>query len=430
MPQQHPNPSHDRLQGGSRLFSRQLAEEDPVQWTRLLESARLARSPIYCLCNGQHAPLAMYVSRHGRSLVLKRSPGTGPHHHRLCPSHGAHTQPREQDRASNPAIETLPDAGIRVHLDVPLHKLRSPAVPAAPASPSVQPHANASPTKGRLSLLGFLEFLWERAALHRWHPENHPRRLSQVYRKIQEELFELHLGHVPASQAVFVPDTALDDLSMTRKASDMASRFADLSVLFGGDAPILLLVGEVRSLFDARYGSGMRIKGLPDTSTIWLSQDLAQQLAHSFRAPIQRFLSGRRDATKLFCIVGASLSSHGALNATSGAFLETSVDFLPVDSFHEARLANEMVAAKRRFTKPLRYNQQGKNSLHPDFLLHDAVGGDWAIEVWGLDSQEYYARKDEKILKYRENGTPVWQWNAISCSKIPPLPVASLRTGT
>ena len=253
-------------------------------------------------------------------------------------------------------------------------------------------------------MLGLLELLWERAGLHRWIPQNAPRRLSYVYRKLQEEVCELHLGRVPASEAIFVPDTALDEPSMRRKYGDLASRFEALArYCQSGEAPVLLIVGEVRSMFDTRYGSGIRFKGLPDAATVWLPQELAADVARRFRAPVDRFLSsGKSDATRLLCIVGVTLSSKGALNATSCSLMETNTDFIPVDSLHEGVLTSALVQAGRRFTKPLRH--LAEHALHPDFLLHDAAGGDWAMEVWGMDTPEYRQRKAEKIAIYREKG--------------------------
>lgn len=338
------NPSaHDRLRFGSRTVSRELAEQDPQEWARLLESIRLCRSQAWCLCHGELQTLPMFVARHGNTLALKRAPGSGPKHHPYCPSYADEGQSSGGSNITHPAIERTADGGLRVRLDVPLRTLKTPGL--ASGSPTDRRQERPGQTRNTLTLLGLLELLWERARLHRWHPEAGPRRLGAVYRKLIEESSEIAVGSTAASDALYIPDTRLDEASMHRKAADIGERLRTLgSACKPGETPVLLIVGEVRSLFDARYGSGLRLKGLPDAATVWMTRELAGDVARRFEAPVNRFLAGKEYAGRLICITGVQLSSKGLLNATTCSLMETNADFIPVDSQHEARLADLLVA--------------------------------------------------------------------------------------
>jgi hypothetical protein len=272
-----------------------------------------------------------------------------------------------------------------------------------------------------MSLLGLLEVLWERSGLHKWQSGQATRRLGAVYRKLQEELGDMQIGPIPADEIVYVPDTHLDDDAMARKVRDVHARLDALSARCKqGEAPVLLVVGEVRSLFDAKYNSGLRVKGLPDAMTLWMSAEVAGEILRRFDAPVRRFMDGGVHGTRLLTIASVTRTRNGSLHASACDMLETTADFIPVDSLHEVRLANALVHDDRSFTKPLRHDQS--QAVHPDFVLPDAKLGEIAMEVWGMDSPQYRQRKNEKIAHYSGRGLRLWQWNPLSDKVIPTLP--------
>jgi len=398
---------------------RELVEQDPVAWSRLLESTRMARSQAWCLCRGEPSELAMYVARHGNTLALKRAPGSGPKHHPNCPSYAEESTILNRSLHAHPAIERMDDGGLRIQIDVPLRTLKAPALPKAHSARNEQ--RLPGHTRKTLTLLGLLEVLWERAGLHRWHPQAGPRLLGAVYRKLIEESFEVAVGRAAGADIIYIPDTRLDEPSMQRKVGDIKARFRALnSICKTGEVPILLMVGEVRALFDARYGSGMRLKGLPDSATIWLSRELAGDVSRRFEAPVRRFLEGKSYTGKIFCITGVQISSNGSLNATSCSFMETSGNFIPVDSRHELVFSDYLVENRRHFTKPLRFS--ASDETHPDFILHDTPQGDWYLEIWGMNTPEYNKKKQQKIDSYRLAGKRLWQWDARRSKEFGPIP--------
>lgn len=98
----------------------------------------------------------------------------------------------------------------------------------------------------------------------------------------------------------------------------------------------------------------------------------------------------------------------------------------PVDSRrfgrYEAAVAAALVAAERRFEKPLRFDA-GTEQVFPDFWLRDR-SEIVPMEVWGLTDPDYAARKAQKIAHYDEKYGPGkwWQWDAAAGAPIPPFP--------
>ena len=92
---------------------------------------------------------------------------------------------------------------------------------------------------------------------------------------------------------------------------------------------------------------------------------------------------------------------------------------IPVDSSHELRIAEKLITEKRSFIKPLRYDDE--EMVLPDFILTD-TRCNTPMEVWGLNTPEYIARKHEKRLIYNEGYEQWWEWNAIDQEDIPNFP--------
>ncbi len=102
----------------------------------------------------------------------------------------------------------------------------------------------------------------------------------------------------------------------------------------------------------------------------------------------------------------------------------TTEDFIPVDSSYERILSDVLVKNERKFIKPLSVEE----GLMPDFILVDTPKPVY-LEVWGMDSPEYLARKQEKRQIYRSRNMPIWEWNAQQEPDPPALPLRSGHFG-
>ena len=106
--------------------------------------------------------------------------------------------------------------------------------------------------------------------------------------------------------------------------------------------------------------------------------------------------------------------------------MATSPHYIPVDSSHEAVLAQKLVEENRCFAKPLKLLQT--DSMLPDFVLTDTNPA-FVLEVFGMSSSEYFERKAQKLEQYRAAEKPVWSWNVDSEKHPPRLPPPSFGLG-
>lgn len=96
--------------------------------------------------------------------------------------------------------------------------------------------------------------------------------------------------------------------------------------------------------------------------------------------------------------------------------------FIPLDSSYEGKLEQALVDAKRSFVKPLRY--EADDLVFPDFWLSD-MGGDYPLEVFGMNTVTYLERKLQKTAIYGDaTKYPLgwWYWDVLTQPMIPTLP--------
>lgn len=78
---------------------------------------------------------------------------------------------------------------------------------------------------------------------------------------------------------------------------------------------------------------------------------------------------------------------------------------------------------KRHFIKPLRYD--GEAVVFPDFLLKDVPGRELVpLEVFGMNTPDYLARKAVKLAHYREEYGEGnwWSWDACLANAAADIP--------
>lgn len=423
------NSRHDRFHRvriGEQAIARSLAESDPASWQQHLQRAYVSRtSPPMCLCNPRD-PVPMYVARLGETYVLKRRPNTGHLHQSECESHGGISSAAHLIYTDTALIER-PDGKVNHSLSVPLSTIKAVNdstldEAAAPPRPT-----SATPKRNTMTLRGFMNLLWEEAGLACWVPAMRGKRtLTRVYWRLRNELVDRLIAGEDASQRVFVPTGFLNNDSDQRTREELLRRFDTLQdTHFPNQRPILLIVGELRSVRPTARNVAIRLKGLPDTMPIWTPPVSLERMRSQWTAAMARFErqsaaavqpNAQERPNRLFIIAGIQLDDHGGLQWRYGAAMETTEDFIPIDSQYEARIANALAAQERHFRKPLRYD--GEAATFADFVLTD-MPKDVPMEIYGYSSPEYETRKREKIAHYQRQGESYWQWD-VAQSKLPP----------
>ncbi|MDT8992890.1 DUF1173 family protein [Curvibacter sp. APW13] len=426
----------NRVRFGDRDISRTVADTNPAQWQQILQNAYVSKdAPPLCLCQPQE-PVAMYIARLGDTYVLKRRPKTGHLHHSECDSHGGISK-AANDLYSEEAIVERADGKVNHSLSVPLSTIEhigDGSLDEAAAPP--RPH-NPSPKRPSMTLRGFLNLLWEEAGLASWSPGMRGKRtLTRVYWRLNNELADRLVAGDDATLRVFIPTGYLDAETEKRTRAELLARFDELDRLHGTNHKgILIIVGELRNLKATARNVAMRLKGLPDSMPIWTPPGSIERLRTQWPAALERF-ERSKDATtaspdarpnRLLIIAGVQLTQQGNLNWRYGAAMETTEDYIPIDSQYEARIANALVQQHRRFEKPLRYD--GVAATFADFVLTD-MPQDLPMEIYGFSGPEYEARKAEKIALYTKEGKPFWQWDVSKTKLPPPFPMIPPKKNT
>jgi len=82
-------------------------------------------------------------------------------------------------------------------------------------------------------------------------------------------------------------------------------------------------------------------------------------------------------------------------------------NYILVESYPEVEMANRLVIEERSFMKP--YRAWNESRFIADFILLD-MNGEWAIEVWGMETEEYKNEKEIKENYYKENLVNLVGW--------------------
>ncbi|HEV2681328.1 MAG TPA: DUF1173 family protein, partial [Rhodanobacter sp.] len=105
--------------------------------------------------------------------------------------------------------------------------------------------------------------------------------------------------------------------------------------------------------------------------------------------------------------------------------MRVSPRWIPLDSSYEGTIEEKLCQASRKFEKPLRFDAD-EAEVFPDFWLFDA-GKDYPLEVFGMATNDYLARRDHKTAWYNAKYGVAgwWHWDAASdpgAQRIPPFP--------
>lgn len=419
----------NRIELNGAIISRSQADNVPILWQKGLQTAYINKTPPRCMCNPSE-PVAMYIARMGDTYILKRRPKTGHLHHAECESHGGISR-AANELYTDDAIYERPDGKIVHTLSVPMstieHVMDTLDEIAAPPRP-----LQNTEKRPVMTLRGFMNLLWEESGLASWSPGMIGKRtLTRVYWRLKNELIDRQIGATDAQIRVYVPSGHLGENAERATRLEIEQRFAQLEEIDGPNKkPILLIVGELRSIKPTSRDTLLRLKGLPDSMPIWTSPMSIERLRHQWPATMARFDKSPQataltpgtppppdTGNRVIVLAGVQMTQQGNLMWRFGSAMETVGDFIPVESQFEARIANALIAQGRAFNKPMLYD--AAEATFPDFLLTDLGNTPVPMEIYGYSGPEYEARKCRKVESYRQSGKLYWDWD-VSRIKIPP----------
>lgn len=417
-----------------RTCSRDLEDSNYQQWQANLQEAHGKESAAWCLCRIDRTPVPMTVHKRGGRFFIWGLKNTGTLHHPECDSYSCINEDAKKAYTAG-TIRERADGKVVYKLNVPMSTLR---VFEEPRDEDANPPRTGakSPKPPSMTMRGLLNELWALAELNVWQVKDvGKRRLSRVYERLAQSLEGRIIGNDDAAQRIFIPPPIIDISDEKKKARDreiildINARLARLEEMYGPrQQGTLFLVDELFGIGGNAGNPTLRLRSLPFDIPVWIKPRLLDVLRHQWPAAFKRAelratekqgAGSDQRPNRIFLIIGAQKGYSKGMNWKVGAAMETTWDFIPVDSQYEAQVANDLIAQGRYFKKPMRYD--AALEAFPDFTLID-TGTDVPMEVYGFSSPEYNQRKAEKIAKYRDSGRPFWHWDLSERSDPPPFP--------
>jgi hypothetical protein len=393
----------------------QLEQQYANGWQSVLKRAYGTNA--VCLCSGRGSKELAIKRREASDVFhLARFPGSGPEHARDCRFYSE--DPSKSGRQSyTEGVITEDDAGgLRIRLARGIQERNEVQKDQAP---SVSANRRTGVRKSAMSLLGLMHLLWSEAGLNVWYPAMDGKRsMSRVHHFLYLSARRIISNRVALSEVLLV--AAVKD---AREAQRNATIWAEAV-----SSKRRAVVVSPLARYDAeKHGKGLQrlpLSGPFGMPYLNIPEAVWQRVQRSFAAELSAWEQGSK-------IMAIAMAANAAKSATPRAdvldlaLMRVSDRWIPLDSSYEGTVEALLYEQKRSFEKPMRYDAE--SAVFPDFVLLD-TSDEVPMEIFGMATPEYLARKAEKAAYYDERyGTEGWwKWDAVDGrnSSIPPFPSA------
>ena len=184
----------------------------------------------------------------------------------------------------------------------------------------------------------------------------------------------------------------------------------------GGRRPLMLLVGEVKEVAQARFGQKLVIKHLPDMP-LMLPDDVHRRLKARFAAELE--FADAIDGAHLIAIATFGRGAAGIASVEEIALVATTEHWVPIEHAFEAELVAARAHSGHRFVKGLRYNLKRTDPL-VCVVLPWTRPRPTALCVAPPDADGAFASALDDLIAASD--LPAWVWH--TGAAMPPLPIA------
>lgn len=380
-------------------------------WKGVLQRAHGTR--VTCLCPGKGSrQLAVKHLAGADSYHLARFANTGPEHANDCRFH-AHAPNRSGLQGyADKVVEEADDNTLRIRL---AHGLRvKDAAPADGAGEAAEPR-NPGVKKPSMRLLGLLQLLWLEAGLANWYPAMEGQRTPD----------RVAFWVSKAAKRIRASRMTVDDVLLVSADKDSARAKQNAAVFKNAQERSRRLIAVAPlAIYDAARHD---LKQLPlsrpfGMPTMDVRMEVLRRAERSFANELNAWKAGHR----VIAIAQLNLKKGRYADVLDFALMRVSDRMIPLDSGYEAMIEAQLHAEGRAFFKPPRF--EAEDEIFPDFWLLDmGKHTEFPLEVFGMNTPAYQARRDEKICWYnREYGAAGWwYWDAYNDPKgqaVPPFP--------
>lgn len=386
---------------------------------RLLQEAlaRVHQSSVRPRCLCVPCGVEMYVARHGQFLI-KRMPDTGDRHHPGCPSfEPAPGQSGLGELVGEAVIEVEPGR-VELRVDFPWVRRVGPTVVRGESEEAME----VTQPRRRMSLRALMHYLFERAGFNRWSPAMEGKRHQGVLHKYLTEAAEgVLVKGVELGARMYVPER----FSEQRKAEAAQRRRTKLAILRPqeGQWPLAIVLGEFKACEEAALHKRIWIRHMPDVPLL-ASNRIWERAERVFRPLFEARDADSGVAARLVMAALIRSRREHTYEIESLSLMLTSEHWVPVEGLHELPLVQALVAQRRRFVKPLRYDARCASAF-ANALLLDV--GPAAMPQHVLSPFMSPADRTAKERAIAAGGEWVWMWRTEDT--MPPFPAPAALAG-
>ena len=315
-----------------------------------------------CLCVA--GGVEMYVARH-RQFVVKRMPDTGGLHHPSCPSYEPEAQQSGLGELIGEAVLESEPGRVELRVDFPWLRTGSGGV----ARGERQPPAEVCVPKRRMSLRALTHYLFERAGFNRWSPAMEGKRNQGVIHKyLHEAAAEVMVKGVMLGDRLYVPEP----FNEATRADAAERRREKLAVLrpHEGRSPLALVIGEFKTSDASALGRRLWIKHMPDVPLL-VAGKTWDRIERVFAPLFEARDADTGHRVRLIATALIRARRENTYEVDAACLMLTTEQWIPVEGVHELALLHALIAQRRRFVKPLRYDARSAEAF-PNVLLLDA----------------------------------------------------------
>jgi len=385
------------------------ASDDPGLQEAL---ARVHESPERPRCLCVEGGVEMYVSRH-RQFVVKRMPGSGARHHPACPSYEPDATQSGLGELIGDAVLELSPGSFELRVNFPWTRVVGRAVPRG----EPQEPAEIVVARHRMSLRALMHFLFERAGINRWTPAMEGKRNQGVLHKyLMEAADSVVVRGITLGERLYVPEP----FSEAGREGAARRRREKLAVLHprDGQSPLAIALGEYKGCDRSEQGCRIWIKHAPDAPLLAPTRTW-ERVERTFGPLLEarHADTGHKVRVVMAALIRARREHTYEIDAVS--MMLTSEQWIPLDGLHELALVQALIAQRRRFFKPLRYDAPSAAGF-PNAVLLDT--GMLATPLHVVSS---FMTAKGKAAKERlaQGGGGGWIWR--NDEPMPPLPSAT-----
>ncbi|QYE37288.1 DUF1173 domain-containing protein (plasmid) [Polymorphobacter sp. PAMC 29334] len=312
----------------------------------VLARAHASHSPAHCLCRSDRE-LPLYVTKRQSGFVLARWPGSGAQHDTRCDHYDAPDDLTGLGQVQGNAVKDDPETGdVHLKLAFPLKRGAARAAPAAITNDTPALKHNGR----KLSMRGLLHILWNKAELTHWYPRmSGKRNWFIVRRELLEAAENCFAKGAALGPRLFVPEKfRFDDRTGIAGRRHTALTPARLS-----PDTMMIVVGEVKTIGESRYGEAIGLKHLADWP-LYMDIDTAKRFHRRFAAEEHLWRSSAEDEGHLILAASFSLRQSGAAEMFDIALMPVTREWLPYENAIERELLRVAVSDRRSFVKGLR----------------------------------------------------------------------------